>query len=274
MYLGIDIGGTKTLVAILNNQGVIRHEVKFPTPQDYDKFKHELAATLAQLTEAAKTSDFRACGVGAPGVIDHRRGRGLDFGHLPWKDVPILHDVERLVHCPVVLENDAKLAGLSEAMLVKEFHRVLYVTVSTGIGAGYIVGQRIDPELAGNEPGHMILSHQGKYRRWEEFAAGSAIVRQFGKPMSDIHDARTLKTIARNIAIGLIDLTAVLTPDIIIIGGSIGTHFDKYAEYLQAYMEQYDNPMIQLPVIAAAKRPEKAVIYGCYDLARQTYGHK
>jgi len=268
MYLAIDVGGTKTLVASLTNDGVIKEEIRFPTPQDYDEFLKQLAETVAQLS----TDDFKACGIGIPGIIDHKRGIGLDFGHLPWQDVPVLKDVEHIAKCPVVLENDAKMAGLSEAMVAKEYSRVLYVTISTGIGIGYIVDREIVPELSSNEGGHMLLEHQGKYRRWEDFAAGSAIVKQFGKPMYEINDQRTLRIIARNIALGMINLIALLTPDVIVIGGSVGTHYEKYREYLDEYLQKYDNPLITLPKIKAAERPEKAVIYGCYDLAKHIYG--
>jgi len=268
MYLGIDVGGTKTLVASLDDNGVIQEEFRFPTPQKYEEFVSELETYIGKL----QAKDFKACGIGIPGVIDHQRGIGVAFGHLAWENVPIQHDVERVAKCPVALENDAKLAGLSESMLVKDMSRVLYVTVSTGIGTAYIVDQRIDKELHTNEAGHILLEHHGKYQRWEDFAAGSAIVKQFGKPMKDINDEHTLRIVARNIAIGLIDLIAILTPDIVIIGGSVGTHFGKYGDYLQEYLENYDNPMIQLPQLKAAERPEKAVVYGCYDLARQIYG--
>lgn len=268
MYLAIDVGGTKTLVATVNGHGVIKEEIRILTPKKYDEFLRQLADTVAKLS----TSDFKACGIGIPGVIDHKRGYGLDFSHLPWHNEPVRADVERIAKCPVAMENDAKLAGLSEAMLVKEYRRVLYVTISTGIGTGYIVDQKIDHELSTNEAGQILLEHHNKYMRWEDFASGSAIVKQFGKPMRDINDQRTLRIIARNIAIGMINLIAILTPDIIVIGGSIGTYYEKYHEYLATYLKQYDNALIVLPKIKAAERPEKAVIYGCYDLARQTYG--
>lgn len=267
MYLAIDVGGTKTLVATVTGQGVIKEEFRFPTPQDYQEFLRQLADSVANLS----TTDFRACGIGIPGIVDRKRGWGIDFSHLAWHQVPVHADVERITQCPVVVENDAKLAGLSEAMLVKHHQRVLYVTVSTGIGTGYIVNQKIMPELATNEGGQMLLEHHGKYQRWEDFASGSAIVKQFGKRMVDINDKATLRIIARNIAIGMIDLIAVLTPDIIVIGGSVGTHYDKYKEPLWEFLKRYDNPMITLPEIKAAERPERAVIYGCYDAAKQAY---
>lgn len=267
MYAGIDVGGTKTLVASLDENGVITEQLRFETPRDYQKFLAQLALHLSRLA----VKDFKACGVGIPGIVDNR-GHGLDFGNLPWRDVPVQTDVERLIHCPIALANDAKLAGLSEAMLVKDKHRVLYVTVSTGIGTGYIVGQHIDPDLATNEGGHLLLEHDGRYMRWQDFASGSAIYKRYGKRLSDINDARTLRVIARNIAIGLIDLIAILTPDVVILGGSVGTHYPKYGTYLDEFLKRYDNPMIQLPDIKAAERPEQAVVYGCYDYAKQLYG--
>lgn len=268
MYIAIDVGGTKTLVASLDESGIIQEQFRFPTPQDYGEFLKELAIHVAKLP----THDFRACGIGIPAVIDRTNGIGVAFAHLDWHNVPVHADVEKIVKCPVALENDSKLAALSEAMLVKHMRKVLYVTVSTGIGTGYIVGQKIDPDLANNEGGHMLLEHNGRYRRWEDFASGRAIYRKHGKKVSDIEDVATLREIARNIAIGLIDLIAVLTPDIVVLGGSVGTHYVKYGKFLQEYLNRYDNPMIQLPKIQAAGRPEQAVIYGCYDLARQVYG--
>jgi predicted NBD/HSP70 family sugar kinase len=268
MYLGIDVGGTKTLVASLDDNGVIQEQFRFPTPQNYQDFIIELEHTVAQLS----TKDFKACGLGIPAFIDRQHGVGVAFAHLDWHNVAVQADVEKIAKCPVALENDAKLAGLSESMLAKDSRRVLYVTVSTGIGIAYIVDQHIDRDLAGAEGGQMLLEHQGKYQRWEDFAAGSAIYKKYGKPLKDINDARTLRVIARNIAIGLIDLIAILTPDIVVLGGSVGTHYPKYGEYLTEYLQDYDNPMIQLPQIKAAERPEQAVVYGCYDYARQIYG--
>ncbi len=268
MYLGIDVGGTKTLMASLDEFGVILEQFRFPTPQVYTEFLEELAANVAKLS----TQDFRACGIGIPAFIDRVNGIGIAFPHLDWHDVPVHTDVEKIVRCPVALENDSKLAGLSESMLVKDKRKVLYLTVSTGIGSAYIVDQRINLELANNEAGHMLLEHQGKYQRWEDFAAGSAVFKKYGKPVSEIDDETVLREIARNIAIGLIDLIAVLNPDIVVLGGSVGTHYAKYGKYLDEYLQRYDNPMIQLPEIQAAGRPEQAVVYGCYDLVRQVYG--
>ena len=268
MYLGVDIGGSKTLVAVLNDHGVITESQRFLTPSDYDQFLDELAHTLSHLS----IKDFRAAGIGVPGKLNRKHGIGHTFGNLPWHDVPIQADIERLTHCPVVIENDANMAGLSEAMLVPEYQRVLYITISTGIGTGIIFDQTIAPAFADSEGGQMMLEHRGKLLAWESFASGHAIAKRYGKQAKDITDDATWRQIARDLVVGMIELIAVVQPDIIIIGGSIGTYFAHYQGFLTQELNKYATPLVAIPPLRQAARPEQAVIYGCYDLAKEKYG--
>jgi predicted NBD/HSP70 family sugar kinase len=268
MYLGIDIGGTKTLIASLTNEGVITETRKFPTPKEYTQFLRELAANVAELT----TKEYTAAGVAVPGKLDREHGIAVAFGNLPWSNVPIKRDIHRMLHIPIVVENDANLAGLSEAMLIKQYKCVLYVTVSTGIGTGIITDQTIDPEFADSEGGHIMLEHKGKLQMWEHFAAGSAIVRRFGKRASDINDQKTWKIISKDIAIGLYDLIAFIEPDAVVLGGGVMEHLDKFEHLLLADMKKFESPLTPIPPIYRAQRPNEAVVYGCYDLAKSIYG--
>ena len=268
MYLGIDIGGTKTIVASLDDNGVIQESFRFPTPQKYPEFLEELAKYVDKLT----TKEFIAAGAGVPYKIDRTRGIAIAGGRLPWENIPIQKDLHKITHCPTVIDNDANLAGLSEAMLLKEFRKVLYVTISTGIGTGYIVDQKIDPSMADSEGGEILLEHGGKLEPWEDFASGSAIVRRFGKRASEITDRETWRTIAHDISVGLFDLIAVVEPDVIVLGGGVGAHYDKFSAFLDEYLHSYETPMLIIPPIKQAARPELAVVYGSYDLAKGTYG--
>lgn len=267
MYLAIDIGGTKTLVAALNNDGVIHEQIRFPTPKDYQLFLDTLATTVDKLT----TKKFIASGVGAPGKIDRKHGIVIAFGNLPWRNVPLRDDIKRIVGTNVVVENDANLAGLSEAMLLT-YKKVLYVTVSTGIGTGVIIDKKISPDLADSEGGDMLLEHDGKLLAWERFASGSAIVKQFGQRASEITDKKIWHTIAHNLALGFVDLIALIEPDVIVLGGGVGTHYQHYKDFLDTELKSYETPLLAKPVIQEAARPEEAVIFGCYDLAKEVYG--
>jgi len=269
MYLAIDIGGTKTLLAVLNNDGVITERVRFETPKKYDDFKRALAANVGNLS----TDNFVACGVGVPGRLDPKRRVGIAMGNLPWLNVPIYEDVKRVVSCPLVIENDARLGGLSEAMMLKhKYNRVLFVTISTGIGLGLIINQTIDPGLADSEGGQVLVEHAGKMEHWEEVASGEAIVRRFGKRAHDIEDKATWKHIAHDIGLGLSDLISVIQPEVVVIGGSVGSYFDRFKEPLLEMLHRYELPITKIPPVLAAARPEDAVLYGCYDLAKSLYG--
>jgi len=270
MYLAVDIGGTKTLVACFDDKGAVTKQAKFLTNTSYDTFIDELGKQLKSFGDI----DYRAATVAAPGKIDHEHGRGLAFGNLPWRNVPIQADVEKLINAPVIVENDAKVAGLSEALLViNEFKKVLYITIGTGIGTGIIINGVIDPNFADSEGGHMLLEHEGKFQSWESFASGKTIFQKYGKQAADIADPAAWKAISHNIAVGLIDLIATLQPDVIIIGGGVGAHFDKFKEPLTTELKQYEMPLVPIPPIRGAQRAEEAVIYGCYELAKERYGH-
>lgn len=270
MYVGIDIGGTKTLACVLNNEGEIRERVKFPTPHNYDEFLDNLRAAVASF----KVKDFNAGGVGMPGILDRHHGRGISFGNLPWKNVPVQHDIEQITHCPIVIENDAKMAGLSEAMLRKDkFSRVLYVTVSTGIGLALVVDQVIDDNIGDAGGKAMVVEYRGKRVPWESFASGRAIVERYGKRAVDIHDDETWTKICRDLAPGLVELIALTEPEVIVFGGGVGTYFDRWGHILREELKSYHMPLVKMPKLHGASRAEEAVVYGCYDLARQVFPH-
>ncbi len=271
MYIGVDIGGTKTLVAVLDAHGVIIENIKFPTPKDYDEFLEVLEATVQQF----KHQDYQAAGVAVPGKLDRDKGLVISLGNLPWHNQPIQADCEAILKCPVVIENDAKMAGLSESMLHPEAQTVLYVTVSTGIGTAVVQNQHLDSAMLKSEGGHMILPFKGQLVMWESFASGKAIYEHFGKKAMDIDpaDSKTWSYIARNLSVGMFELITVIQPDLVVIGGSIGTYFHNFAKPLKTELKRYETPFVKIPRIVQAERPETAVVYGCYDLAKQVFPH-
>jgi len=265
--LGIDIGGSKTLVAIFDADGQILRHQKFPTPKNYQKFLSELASTLQALDVSRITHVCCA----APGKIDRQRGVVLAFGNEAWRNAPLGHDVSKLLGgLPVLVENDANLAGLSEALLVQaRYKKVLYLTVSTGIGDGIIINGIIDPQFADGEAGQMMLVHGDKLAKWEDFASGRALFARYGKKASEIDDPAIWLEFVKGLAQGIGELMAVLTPEVIIIGGGVGAHFDKFGSLLRMELKKYESKLVKLPPVVQAKRPEEAVIYGCYALIRQ-----
>lgn len=275
MYLAVDIGGTKTLMAVFSRSGKLLESIRFETPNYYPDFLNELKDTFEKLEHKA---GVKFCVAGAPGRIDRTTATEqsvIAFGNLPWENVDIGKALYHISGAKTVVENDANLAGLSEALLISHgYNKVLYITISTGIGGVMIIDGVIDQDYADVEFGHMIFEHDGKLQKWQEFASGKAIFNKYGKRASEIDDTGSWYEISRNIALGLTGVIANLTPEVIIFGGGVGTHFDKYADQLHEELMIFGSSMVSVPPLRQAIRAEEAVIYGCYEFARQTFSQK
>ncbi len=262
MILAVDIGGTKTLVALFDN-GAVSQKLKFPTPKAYSDFKTNLADVLSKLD----LGKLEKTVVAVPAILDRNKGLAISFGNLAWQDVPIKADVQTIVKSTVLIENDAKLGALAEAKaLGSSYKKVLYLTISTGIGIGLIVDGKIDLSINDRGGNGIMIDKDGEQVSWESFASGKAIVNRYGKLASEISDPVTWQQIADDLAVGIEHLLEVLTPDAIVIGGGVGASFDKFGGLLTARLKKSE--LAQIPILPA-KHPEEAVIYGCYEYAKQ-----
>lgn len=268
MYLAVDIGGTKTLLAVFNDDGHLLNKYEFPTTKKYEKFLNDFAKAVREQTG---NYEFKACCCAVPGRIDRKHGVGTTFGNLDWLNVPIRDDLKKILGgIPVVIENDGNLAGLSEALLVrKQYKKVLYLTIGTGIGKGFTSDGVIVPELADGEPGHMLIEANGKLVVWESLVSGHALFKRYGKKASQIDDPEIWKKYSYDLALGMDEIISVFQPELIIIGGGVGAHFDKFGNFLNQELKKFENDMVDIPPVIQAKRPEEAVIYGCFDYIQQ-----
>jgi glucokinase len=264
MLVTVDTGGTKTLVAGFGRDGRIGRTIKFPTPR-----KQEDYVTLLReiLQENYSHERVEAIVVALPGIV--KDGVAIWCNNLGWKNFAAQKALSGVLgDAPVLIENDANLAGLAETRALKPMPlSSLYVTVSTGIGTGIIINGRIDPGLQKSEGGRMLVEFDGVVREWESFASGKAIYATYEKYARDITSKRTWHQIADRISRGFLAVIPLLQPDVIVIGGSIGTYFDRYGEQLEGILREKLPPHIPCPTLRQAKHPETAVIYGCYYYA-------
>jgi predicted NBD/HSP70 family sugar kinase len=267
MLVTVDTGGTKTLVASFSEEGVLGEERRFPTPKDSAEYIKVLRRVLIEMYG---TKPVEAIVVAIPGTI--KDGIAVWCENLKWKNFDVAHGLKDVLgDVPILVENDANLAGLAEARELAPIPRsVLYVTVSTGIGTGIITEGHIDPGLRYSEGGRMPIEFQGKMTEWEQFASGQAIYKKYGLYARDIHKKSTWNEIADRISRGLLATIPIIQPDTIVIGGSIGTYFDKYATQLKDILYEKLPPHIPTPIVVEASHPEEAVIYGCYYYALDT----
>lgn len=267
MYIGIDVGGTKTLVAMFTTDGEPKKTHKFPTPKDYAEFPGLISASI---DEVASGQPITAAGICIPGAVDRTTGVGIAFGNLPWQNVSIRGDVAAITNTPVAIENDAKAGGFYEASQVADdYAKVLYIAIGTGIGVAYVVNGTIDQNISDIGGRGLMVQQDAQNVSWETTSSGKAIVSLYGKRASDITSPETWQTIAKSIADELIDLIALLQPEVIVFGGGVGEHFEHFATPLKSVLAGYKTPLLQIPDIKKAAHPEEAAIYGCYLLAKE-----
>lgn len=263
MLVTVDTGGTKTLIWVFDKTGKPVWKKRFHTPLNQAEYVETLQSELTELQDLYPVID--AVTVALPGLV--KDGVLIWAGNLSWKNLDLAKELANIVPgVPVLVENDANLGGLGETRLLNVTPAVsLYVTISTGIGTGVTIHGAISK--LHSESGHLMLEFDGAVREWEDFASGAAIYKAYGKYAKDITNARTWYNIAQRISRGFLVLIPVLQPDVIIIGGSIGTHLPKYVDSLAGLLRERLPEIIDVPEIVQAKHPEEAVIYGCYYYA-------
>ena len=265
MIIAVDTGGTKTLIAAYNEAGeIVGEPYKFPTPPVEADYVAELTKYL---TDTFTPEQVDAVVIAIPGII--KDGVAVWCNNLKWSNFNVVEAFKGLFDgAPLYVENDANLAGLAEARQLDPVPASsLYVTVSTGIGSGMVTNGRIDPGLRLSEAGRALIEYDGAVREWETFASGKAIYNTYNQYARDIVDPKIWQDVADRISRGFLAVIPIIQPDTIIIGGSIGTYFERYGEFLTGILREKLPAHIPLPRFVQAQHPEQAVIYGCYYYA-------
>lgn len=266
LVIGIDLGGTNIRTAVVDRTGgIIAHDHRETLANEGPR------AVISRMIEAARMVMAQAgvarcqvaeVGVGSPGPLDIEAGVALSPPNLPgWDRVPLRQLIEEGLGIPTTLENDANAAALGEHRFGagRGVDHMIYVTVSTGIGGGLILGGELYHGATGmaGEIGHItILPHGplcgcGNRGCLEALASGSAIARRareivaHGVPTRiadlaggdlDLITARLVADAAREgdveaegilseamdyLGTGLASLVNLFNPQLVVIGGGL-----------------------------------------------------
>jgi len=268
MYLLIDIGGSKTLIAIANQSGKILHSFKFPTIIDQDLFTKNL---IQQIRSNFALSNIIAIGVAMPGIV--KRNIAVELGNLPWKNFDLAKVLKDEFGVNIFIENDANLAALAEAQ--KQTGRSIYLTFSTGIGGGVIDDGKLAPSHKNFEPGHNIYQLNGKSAEWEDLASAKTFRVKYDKYVDSITDPEFWnKEVPEALAVGLIPIIQGLKPNRIIFGGPLGFQLNQYRTPLRKLLKDKLGKTATLPRLFVAKYGNFSVIQGCYLYAKAKSTHK
>jgi glucokinase len=168
LLVGVDVGGSKIAVLVVDDDLNIRGRLVVPTPiGSPDTAADHIAETItAALERAGATVDrVAAVGVGVPGRVDPAAGLVSLAVNLGWHRLPLRDQLERRLGAPCAIENDvrAAAAGIRDRRIVGDVEDFVYLSVGTGISAGVVLGGQLYRGTRGlaGEVGHIVVDAAG-----------------------------------------------------------------------------------------------------------------
>jgi glucokinase len=244
--IGVDVGGTKTLAAVVNRQGEVEEHVVHPTAVSSQEAL--LAGLDAIVNEAREGHEIAALGFGVPSRVDQRSGRAVASVNIPLADVDFRDRMRERHGLPVGIENDANAATIGEwhAGAAQGARNVVMLTLGTGVGGGLILEGRPfrGTTGVGAELGHIVIGLDGPpcgcggHGHLESYAAGRVADRAARDLYGEGSDGRelveraskgeaeaveALAVIGRALGAGIASFVNVFEPEIVVIGGGFGT---------------------------------------------------
>ncbi len=246
LVAGVDLGGTWLRVGLAGPDGEVRRRGRARTaaaegPSGVLAQVDALVRELVRAEPGASLSRL-VLAIGVPGPVDRDQGMVLGAPNLPgWRRVPVRDRLEKMLGCRCLIEHDANLGALAEHRrgIGRGTCDFVYVTVSTGIGAGLILGGRLYRGQHGSagEFGHMVIQPEGPLCNCgnrgclEALASGTAIAREAGvgsasevgrrAAAGDQVAKEVLQRAARYVGLALGGLMNLLNPEAVAVGGGV-----------------------------------------------------
>lgn len=293
--VGVDIGGTRVRAALISlaNEIVSRAEEKTEAAAAPEDVVRQVTRLVAAVSQGLEHSAISAAGVCAPGPLDTTEGIALVVPTIAgFKDYPLRRVLEEALSLPVTLEHDAPAAAFAEWKLGagQGTTDMVFVTISTGIGSGAIIGSNLHRGRKGmaGHAGHMTTSPGGprcscgNLGCWEAVASGTAFNRMaeaagFANGAAVFEASRTgdpkaeglVAALAEQLGIGLVNLMHLFSPERIVLGGGVSVGLDRLQPYLAAHINRTAlSPFRDIPILPASLG-DNAGLLGVSLLARE-----
>jgi glucokinase len=209
--VGIDIGGTNTIIGMVDRDGKCIHEKSFRTGEfkGFEEYLKKLAESITEMsTEIGKDYKIQGIGIGAPNG-NFYEGTIEEAPNLPWKGkVHFVDEFRKLLDYPMVLTNDANAAAIGEMIYgaAKGMKNFIMITLGTGLGSGFVVNGELIYGGTGfaGELGHIIVNPQGRHCGCgrigclETYVSATGIKRTVYKMLADYMFESELKDIPFN----------------------------------------------------------------------------
>ncbi|HLR60674.1 MAG TPA: ROK family protein [Pseudogracilibacillus sp.] len=267
--IGVDIGGTKIAIGVVNELGHVIDSVSIPTNVMIppENVIHDINQQIKNILieNKLKEDEVIGIGVGAPGPLDSKAGMITCPPNLPlWRDLPIKKLIENAFSIPVLIENDANAAALAEKWIGdgQACDHFIYMTISTGIGSGIITEGKLLRGKKGNagDIGHMVVNPTygvctcGQEGCLEWIASGTAIARIGSEIMEEKKTTEEIfklynegqdkivpyiNDVFKSIGQATVTLINTFDTEKIIIGGGVSQIGDTLIKPIQTYINHF-----------------------------------
>ena len=295
LSVGIDIGGTKILGALVDEQGTVVQEKRIASPaQDPSRMVEDVAGLITELLEIEP--EVAGIGVAAAGFIDAERSKVLYAPNLNWRNEPLKQRISEKVGREVVIENDANAAGWAEFRFgaAQSYGSMMMLTLGTGVGGAVVADGKLmrGGFGIGGELGHVtvvdggIKCGCGRLGCVEQYSSGTALLRELRRiavegnsagarlrelagdaELTGHHaylafqegDPATIEQVevaAEYLARAMGSLVAVLDPEVFVIGGGLSDLGKGILEPITRHFSA------QLP--ASGFRPEADIVLATF----------
>ncbi len=313
LSVGIDIGGTKILGALVDERGQILYEAKVPSPaQDPDLMVTTVVDLIKDVASHAP-SEVVGAGVAAAGFIDANQSTILYAPNLNWRNEPFRDRLQVHLEMPLVIENDANAAGWAEYKYGagQGSKDMVMLTLGTGVGGAVVADYKLRRGGFGiaGELGHVRVVQDGKLcgcgRKGcvEQYSSGTAVVkaakklaassgpagqrlRELKAESGELSGAQVYQALlegdagvysifreaGRYLGQAMATITAVLDPEVFVIGGGLSEAGELILEpiregFLQDLPARGFRPEAR---IVTAEFTNQAGVIGAADLARES----
>ena len=267
--LGIDIGGTKIHIGVIEN-GKIIQEKKFSTSADGAKEEiiSELIAGIAPFISA----DLEGIGIGVPGLVDEAQGIIYDLNNIPaWKKVHLKKALQDHFKIPVFLTNDANCFILGEKVFGKaqEYNNVVGLSLGTGLGGGIIIDNKLYSGIltcAGEIGGIPYLDAS-----FENYCSGKFFKEKYGVESKQLliraekGDEKALKIFrdfGKHLGNAIKVVLFMLSPEAIILGGSVCKAYSFFKDAMLQEVETFPFKGVTSSLVIKTSDMENSALFG------------
>jgi predicted NBD/HSP70 family sugar kinase len=277
VFVGLDIGGTKIMVAAANSEGKVLRRSRTATSTS---LAQDLANIDRMIAEVAAEEKMMGMGAAIGGPLDWENGIVSPLHQPDWRNVPLKAIMEEKWGCPFQVDVDTNVAAVGEYRWGGvSAGRFLYLTLSTGMGGGFLVDGRVYRGKGGTHPevGHQSIPFRclnpsavqcecGAPDCLEALVSGNGIRRIYGKSAESLSQAEWGE-VAYNLGQGLRNMAAFYAPGIIRIGGGVALGGgEKFIHASKKVMEEHLR-LVPAPQVELSTLGNDSALLGAISIA-------